>query len=40
MLTYFEVWAYQVAPGSVNVGDPIDLTRRLDNQWTIRTDAR
>jgi transglutaminase-like putative cysteine protease len=37
-MTYFEVWAYQVARGSVNVGDPIDLTKRLDNDWTVRTD--
>jgi transglutaminase-like putative cysteine protease len=39
-LTYFQVWAYQVAPGTVGVGDPIDLTKRLDNDWTIRTNAR
>ena len=38
-LTYFQVWAYQVAPGTVGVGDPIDLTKRLDNQWTVRTNA-
>jgi transglutaminase-like putative cysteine protease len=38
-LTYFEVWAYQVARGSVGVGDPIDLARRLDNQWTVVTDG-
>jgi len=38
-LTYFQVWAYQVARGTVGVGDPIDLTKRLDNQWAIRTDA-
>lgn len=37
-MTYFEVWAYQVASGSVGVGDPIDLTKRLDNDWTVRTD--
>ncbi len=37
-MTYFQVWAYQVARGSVNVGDPIDLTQRLDNAWTVRTD--
>jgi len=39
MLTYFQVWAYQVARGSVGVGDPIDLTQRLDNQWMVRTDV-
>jgi transglutaminase-like putative cysteine protease len=37
-LTYFEVWAYQVARGTVGVGDPLDLSRRIDNQWTVRTD--
>ncbi|HET9218854.1 MAG TPA: transglutaminase family protein [Terriglobia bacterium] len=39
-LTYFQVWAYQVALGSVGIGDPIDLTQRLDNQWTMRTNAQ
>ena len=39
-LTYFQVWAYQVARGSVGIGDPIDLTQRLDNQWTVRTDMQ
>jgi len=38
-LTYFQVWAYQVARGSVGVGDPLDFSRRLDNQWTIQRDA-
>ena len=38
-LSYFEVWAYQVARGTVGVGDPIDLSRRLDNQAAIRRDA-
>lgn len=37
-LTFFEVWAYQVARGTVGVGDPLDFTKRLDNQWTVRTD--
>ena len=37
-LSYFQVWAYQVARGSVGVGDPIDLTKRLDNDWIVRTD--
>jgi transglutaminase-like putative cysteine protease len=37
-LSYFEVWAYQVARGTVGVGDPLDLSKRLDNQWTVRTD--
>ena len=39
-MTYFQVWAYQVARGSVAVGDPIDLTKRLDNEWTVRTDRQ
>ena len=39
-LSYFEVWAYQVARGAVGVGDPIDLTKRLDNDWTVRTDPQ
>ncbi|MGA9722324.1 MAG: transglutaminase family protein [Candidatus Binatus sp.] len=29
-MTKFEVWAYQVDPGEVRVGDPIDLSKRLD----------
>jgi transglutaminase-like putative cysteine protease len=37
-LTYFEAWAYQVPPGRVQVGDPIDLSLRLDGTEQIRTD--
>ena len=37
-LTFFEVWAYQVARGAVGVGDPVDFSKRLDNQWTVVTD--
>jgi transglutaminase-like putative cysteine protease len=37
-LTYFQVWAYQVARDTVGVGDPVDFSKRLDNQWAIRTD--
>jgi transglutaminase-like putative cysteine protease len=37
-LTYFQVWAYQVARGTVGVGDPLDLSVRLDNQWAVRRD--
>jgi transglutaminase-like putative cysteine protease len=29
-LSYFDVWAYQVPTGSVSVGDPLDLSIRLD----------
>jgi transglutaminase-like putative cysteine protease len=35
-LTYFEVWAYQVNPSQVSVGDPIDLSKRLDGTQTLR----
>ena len=37
-LTFFQVWAYQVARGTVGVGDPLDFSKRIDNQWTVRTD--
>ena len=35
-LTNFEVWAYQVDPNQVRVGDPIDLSKRLDGVEEIR----
>jgi transglutaminase-like putative cysteine protease len=35
-LTSFEVWAYQVPPGTVSVGSPIDLSLRLDGTLEIR----
>ncbi|MBW8781820.1 MAG: transglutaminase family protein [Verrucomicrobia bacterium] len=35
-LTFFDVWAYQVAPGTVSVGDPVDLSLRLDGTMEIR----
>jgi transglutaminase-like putative cysteine protease len=35
-LAYFEVWAYQVNPTQVSVGDPIDLTKRLDGSTVVR----
>ena len=38
-LTSFQVWAYQVARGTVGVGDPLDFSKRLDNQTKIHTDA-
>ncbi len=38
MLTYFQVWAYQVARGTVGVGDPLDLSVRLDNRWAVQRD--
>jgi transglutaminase-like putative cysteine protease len=35
-LKHFEVWAYQVDPQQVSVGDPIDLSQRLDGGTTVR----
>jgi len=35
-LTHFEVWAYQVNPQQVSVGDPIDLSKRLDGSLNVR----
>ncbi len=35
-LSHFEVWAYQVNPQQVSVGDPVDLTKRLDGTLTVR----
>ncbi len=35
-LTHFQVWAYQVNPQNVSVGDPIDLGKRLDSTLTVR----
>jgi transglutaminase-like putative cysteine protease len=37
-LTYFQVWAYQVPRGTVGVGDPLDFTKRIDNQWVVRRE--
>jgi transglutaminase-like putative cysteine protease len=38
MLSYFQVWAYQIARGTVCVGDPLDFNKRLDNRTTIQTE--
>jgi transglutaminase-like putative cysteine protease len=38
-LSYFQVWAYQVARGTVGVGDPLDFSVRLDNRTTVQTEA-
>jgi len=35
-LAHFEVWAYQVPPGVVQVGTPVDLSIRLDGTEEIR----
>jgi transglutaminase-like putative cysteine protease len=36
-MTYFDVWAYQVDPNEVTVGDPIDLSKRLDGVEEIKS---
>ncbi|MCE0483156.1 MAG: transglutaminase family protein [Methylacidiphilales bacterium] len=36
ILTWFEVWAYQVNPDEVSLDDPIDLSKRLDGTEKIR----
>lgn len=38
-LTYFQVYAYQVARGTVRVGDPLDFSLRLDNRVAVHTEA-
>ena len=35
-LKWFEVWAYQVNPDQVSVGDPVDLSKRLDGTLAMR----
>ena len=35
-LAHFAIWAYQVNSQQVSVGDPIDLSKRLDGNVTIR----
>ncbi len=34
-LSFFDVWAYQVPHGSVSVGDPVDLSKRLDGSFLV-----
>jgi len=36
ILSWFEVWNYQVDPAVVKLGDPIDLAKRLDGETTMR----
>ncbi|HEY3754987.1 MAG TPA: transglutaminase family protein [Opitutaceae bacterium] len=38
-LSYFQVWAYQVKRGTVGVGDPLDLSSRLDNRTVVQTET-
>ena len=35
-LAHFEIWAYQVNPQDISVGGPIDLSKRLDGNPTVR----
>ena len=35
-LKKFEVWAYQVNPAEVSVGNPVDLSKRLDGTLQVR----
>jgi len=35
-MTHFEVWAYQVNPREVTVGDPVDLSKRMDGKPLIQ----
>lgn len=39
VLTSFQVWAYQVDPAEVSLGDPVDLSLRLDGVETVRFSA-
>jgi len=36
-LKWFEVWAYQVNPAQVSIGDPIDMSKRLDGALLVRS---
>ena len=36
VMDWFEAWAYQVDPDKVSLGDPIDLTQRLDGTEVVR----
>lgn len=38
-LSYFQVWAYQVARNTVGVGDELDFSVRLDNQTIIQKET-
>jgi transglutaminase-like putative cysteine protease len=35
ILTYFEVWAYQIDPTEVSISDPVDRSKRLDGTPTL-----
>jgi transglutaminase-like putative cysteine protease len=35
-LSWFQVWAYQIDPAEVRIGDPIDLSKRLDGTTNLK----
>jgi transglutaminase-like putative cysteine protease len=35
-LKWFEVWAYQINPAHVSIGDPVDMSQRLDGTVAVR----
>jgi len=35
-MNHFQIWAYQVSSQNVAVGDPIDLSKRLDGRPVIQ----
>ena len=35
-LNLFQVWAYQINPREVSIGDPIDISKRLDGTPDVR----
>ena len=39
-LSHFEVWAYQIEPGTVSLDEPIDLSKRLDGTPELRRRLR
>jgi hypothetical protein len=39
-LVWFNVWSYQVDRAQVNLGDPVDLTKRLDGTTELRFAQR
>ena len=39
-LALFQVWAYQVDPQEVDLGDPIDLSKRLCGTTQLRYPPR
>jgi transglutaminase-like putative cysteine protease len=39
-LSWFSVWAYQVDPAEVRIGDPVDMSKRLDGTPLLRFPPR